>query len=240
MIGQSERTDILAMRWSIDALRVEVRMLQLRLALRRYDPSQPRMPAGTGEGGQWTRAPASGVRVAQNTPRDPRTGRPVGALWPTASQAQLTRLSVAEARAQAARERVERVNPSWRPTPSLYETIEGAISSAEAVRIEAEARYLLLQNVGVAPGPYAAEWIPSRGPTRSFRVEERKEINRIGYQYGCHTCGIKSPGISSGNFIPDHLPPISWGAGSADGRMYPHCIACSRRQGGWLTGNEGK
>ena len=54
MIGQSERTDILAMRWSIDALRVEVRMLQLRLALRRYDPSQPRMPAGTGEGGNGT------------------------------------------------------------------------------------------------------------------------------------------------------------------------------------------
>lgn len=156
MIGQSERTDILAMRWSIDALRVEVRMLQLRLALRRYDPSQPRMPAGTGEGGQWTRAPASGVRVAQNTPRDPRTGRPVGALWPTASQAQLTRLAIAEARARAALDQMERVEPKWRPTPSAYETVEGAIAAAEAARMEAEARFLHLQTYGIIPGRYAA------------------------------------------------------------------------------------
>ncbi len=215
-------------------------MLQLRLALRRYDPSQPRMPAGTEEGGQWTRAPASGVRVAQNGPRDPRTGRPVGALWPTASQAQLTRLSVAEARAQAARERVERVNPSWRPTPSLYETIEGAISSAEAVRVEAEARYSFLQYYGVAPGPYAVESIPARGPTRSFRVDERAEVARIGNEYGCHTCGTKVSGLPSGFYVLDHQPPNAWMNNSSGGRIYPHCTSCSVRQGSWLRWSKEK
>ncbi len=231
MIGQSERTDILAMRWSIDALRVEVRMLQLRLALRRYDPSQPRMPAGTGEGGQWTRAPASGVRVAQNTPRDPRTGRPVGALWPTASQAQLTRLAIAEARARAALDQMERVEPWWRPTPSAYATVDGAIAAAEAARLEAEARYVLLQQVGAAPGPFARDSIPARGLDRNFRAEERAQNNRNGEQGGCHTCGSKDPGTPLDNFVMDHQPPISWSQNSSYGRIFPQCLSCSRLQG---------
>lgn len=240
MIGQSERTDILAMRWSIDALRVEVRMLQLRLALRRYDPSQPRMPAGTGEGGQWTRAPASGVRVAQNTPRDPRTGRPVGALWPTASQAQLTRLAIAEARARAALDQMERVEPKWRPTPSAYETVEGAIAAAEAARMEAEARFLHLQTYGIIPGRYAAASIPSRGDTRSFRLKERLAVKRIGEEYGCHTCGSKVPGTHSGFFVLDHQEPISRQSPTGPRRLSPHCVTCSKRQGGWITQNGGE
>jgi hypothetical protein len=43
---------------------IGVQLLRLRLALRRYDPNQPRVPAGNADGGQWTngdsrtRAPA--------------------------------------------------------------------------------------------------------------------------------------------------------------------------------------
>ena len=41
-------------RWSIDAERVSVALLRLGLVLRGYDPNQPRVPAGSSEGGQWT------------------------------------------------------------------------------------------------------------------------------------------------------------------------------------------
>ncbi len=41
--------------WRIKAATVEMRVgLALRVLERRYRPDQPRMPAGTPEGGQWT------------------------------------------------------------------------------------------------------------------------------------------------------------------------------------------
>jgi hypothetical protein len=36
------------------AVRVEVASLRLQLAWKRYDPDQPRVPAGSSDGGQWT------------------------------------------------------------------------------------------------------------------------------------------------------------------------------------------
>ena len=41
-------------RWSIDAARASVALLRLGLVLRGYDPNQPRVPAGSSEGGEWT------------------------------------------------------------------------------------------------------------------------------------------------------------------------------------------
>jgi hypothetical protein len=56
-----------------------------------------------------------------------------------------------------------------------------------------------------APGPYAKESIPGH-PGRPTASEQR-EINRIGKEHGCHTCGSKDPGTKSGNFVGDHQPP---------------------------------
>jgi hypothetical protein len=57
------------------------------------------------------------------------------------------------------------------------------------------------------PGEHAGKSVPARGPDRDFNKGERAEINQIGEASGCHTCGTKDPGTSSGNFIPDHQPP---------------------------------
>jgi len=83
----------------------------------------------------------------------------------------------------------------------------------------------------VAPGPYATESIPARSSSRSFTQDERAAIDRIGRQYGCHSCGTKDSGTSSGHFVPDHQPPSHLFSPGSQQRLYPHCIHCSRTQG---------
>ncbi|OJT24492.1 hypothetical protein BO221_15190 [Archangium sp. Cb G35] len=81
------------------------------------------------------------------------------------------------------------------------------------------------------PGQYARESIPARGPGRDFTVAEREAVNELGRKHGCHTCGARNPGTRSGDFIPDHQPPSQLAPGQPQ-RLYPHCKACSLRQGG--------
>lgn len=85
------------------------------------------------------------------------------------------------------------------------------------------------------PGPFAKESIPASGPGRLFTGAERSAINEIGRRTGCHTCGTTDPGGAHGNFIPDHQPPSKMANGQPQ-RLYPHCISCSRRQGGEVIG----
>jgi RHS repeat-associated protein len=82
------------------------------------------------------------------------------------------------------------------------------------------------------PGPYAGDSIKARGPDRDFTPEERDQINEIGGDTGCHTCGSIDPGTQSGNFIPDHQPPSALNPNGATQRLYPQCLSCSRIQGG--------
>lgn len=82
------------------------------------------------------------------------------------------------------------------------------------------------------PGPFADESVPARGPGRP-NAAEQAEINRIGSETGCHTCGTKDPGTKSGNFVFDHQPPSAFNPPSQEG--YPHCLSCSRRQAGQVT-----
>jgi hypothetical protein len=41
----------------------ELRAIRLELALRNYDPNQPRVPRGNAGGGQWAKPGASGARI---------------------------------------------------------------------------------------------------------------------------------------------------------------------------------
>lgn len=82
------------------------------------------------------------------------------------------------------------------------------------------------------PGSYAGESIPARSQARDFSQAERGQINQIGNSSGCHNCGSKNPGTKSGNFVPDHQPVSSRVSPSTPQRLYPHCINCSRVQGG--------
>jgi hypothetical protein len=79
------------------------------------------------------------------------------------------------------------------------------------------------------PGRFANESTPGNGG-RTFTSQTRIQINRIGGQTGCHTCGIRTPGTKGGNFIPDHQPQIRLSPGPY--RLYPHCQGCSWLQGG--------
>jgi RHS repeat-associated protein len=81
-------------------------------------------------------------------------------------------------------------------------------------------------------GPYAAGSISARSAARDFTAVERSDINRIGQATGCHTCGTTNPGTKRGNFVPDHQPVSALNSQNAAQKLYPHCIDCSRRQGG--------
>ncbi len=83
----------------------------------------------------------------------------------------------------------------------------------------------------LTPGPHAGESIPVNGPGRA-NAGQQTEINRIGQDTGCHTCGATDPGTKSGNHVLDHQPPSSLNPPGGEQRGYPHCIDCSRRQGG--------
>jgi uncharacterized protein RhaS with RHS repeats len=84
----------------------------------------------------------------------------------------------------------------------------------------------------LTPGPNAGDSVPARGPGRDFTPGERQQVNEIGDKTGCHTCGAETPGTKSGNWVPDHQPPSSQNPEGAPQRLYPHCLQCSRTQGG--------
>ncbi|CAG9233380.1 hypothetical protein BCAR13_700044 [Paraburkholderia caribensis] len=87
----------------------------------------------------------------------------------------------------------------------------------------------------LTPGPFATESIPARGPARDFTLEERQQVNAIGYRDGCHTCGATEPGTKSGDFIPDHQTPNALNTDDKPQRLYPHCRQCSLKQAGQVT-----
>lgn len=148
--------------------------------------------------------------------------------------AQAARLEAVRAQATEAIARVREVDQRWRPNPSLFETAEGAIRAYEGDIAQARARASELAAKGLLPGPFAGESIPARGPDRDFTAAERREVNRIGSETGCHTCGTFEPGTKRGNFVPDHQVPSRLNPIDRAQRLYPQCLSCSLRQGGFV------
>jgi RHS repeat-associated protein len=108
----------------------------------------------------------------------------------------------------------------------------GAKASAERGATAASSAEAAGKPSTLKPGPYARDSIPARGPGRDFTKTERSEVTKIGKESGCHTCGKKDPGTKSGDFVPDHQPPSATAKPGEKQRLYPHCLECSRRQGG--------
>jgi hypothetical protein len=50
----AEREELLQLRGELEALKAEIKFRQLLRDSKAYNPSQPRVPAGNPEGGQWT------------------------------------------------------------------------------------------------------------------------------------------------------------------------------------------
>ena len=90
------------------------------------------------------------------------------------------------------------------------------------------------------PGPYAKESIPAKNTAQTFTPQERAAINKLGSENGCHTCGAKSPGTKTGNWVPDHQPASAIIPAGTAQVLLPHCIGCSRKQGGDVTAEKRK
>jgi hypothetical protein len=172
----------------------------------------------------------------QNRPRGSGGGtRQIAGRQVDITPAQATRLEISHAQMQAAIRRVRELEPRWKPRPSAYETVEGEIAANEAAARQALDRIFELQRRGIGLGPFAVESQPARGPGRKWTAEEIRENNRIGRTYGCHTCGTKDPGTPSGNFIGDHQHANALNRRGREQRIFPHCLRCSRIQGGYVT-----
>lgn len=217
-----------------------------------FNPNQPRVPAGNPDGGQWTGGGGGagdgpvlsdanpdfftkpGTRVAQA--RGPNRGSTirVGNRRLPATVGQSMRFGAADRRAKQLVKRAQELDPTWKPRPSLTDpnSINGAIAARRGEAREAEARIRNLASKGIGPGPFAKESIPARNSGRNFRIDERREGNRMGYQHGCSTCGSRDPGTASGNFVLDHQDPTGLNQPGRPQRLYPQCLTCSLRQGG--------
>jgi RHS repeat-associated protein len=80
------------------------------------------------------------------------------------------------------------------------------------------------------PGPHARESLPGQaGPPRAA---QQRELNRRGDTHGCHTCGARESGHPDGHWTGDHQPPTGRNPNGQPQSYYPHCRACSNRQGG--------
>ncbi len=112
---------------------------------------------------------------------------------------------------------------SARDAKAGYRAIAGADDVGGAVRVDRVST--------LTPGPHAGESISLSGPGRAT-ARQQQEIDRIGQDSGCHTCGATNPGTQSGHHVLDHQPPTKLNSTGNEQRGYPHCIDCSRRQGG--------
>ena len=98
-----------------------------------------------------------------------------------------------------------------------------------------------IDNLGAQPenlpgiGPYAPPGggVPiSPGHGRPSAAEQNA-VNALFEENGCHSCREKCPGTTSGNAVFDHQPSKALGTPTEG---YPHCLKCSRIQGGMVRG----
>jgi hypothetical protein len=131
-----------------------------------------------------------------------------------------------------------------RPTRSLtqrkrreaaFSNIDRANQVVEVRARRGVARYGVGEGNAYGQGAFAAyTGVPTRNVTRGFSKAERGKVNKLGKTYGCHSCGTKAPD----RFVPDHQPPLALyqaqhgTLASYSGHFFPHCRACSSKQGG--------
>jgi len=112
-------------------------------------------------------------------------------------------------------------------------------SRESAVVFDSGSESALAKPSTLRPGPYAVESIPAPEPGQPITAAMRQQINELGHQYGCHTCGSKNPGTPLGNFVVDHQPPTAMNLPGQPQRLYPQCWRCSVRQGGQVRAWQG-
>jgi HK97 family phage portal protein len=157
----------------------------------KFNPGQPRVPAGNPDGGQWTNADGSQDAgdggdgapygtTPDGTPVD-EANRRVSRTPPTSGQA--VRLDNAVREARVAIQQVQERDPTWRPTQQLTnpDNTEGYIAAHEAVAAEARARLNELLR----------DAIPNTNPDWGVN-RLRKELNDRGFVFETPT---DAPGL---------------------------------------------
>lgn len=152
-------------RYAFAVVQLEVRRLRLFRAFKRFNPTQPRVPAGSPDGGRWTSGGGGGdgsrIEFVSSRPRQSGNARVIrGQVYET-TPAQEVRLDVSAARMRALVQEVQRHDPNWRPTPSIYEGVEGEILANESAAMQATARLRELSRPEPVQGPMEEILMPN-------------------------------------------------------------------------------
>lgn len=149
---------LLKARYAFAVAQLELRRLRILRAREQYNPNQPRIPAGNSDSGQWTSGGDGGdgprSEYAQLRPRRLPVGHPIiGGRAHAVTPAQEARLDVTAAQARALVREVQRRDPFWKPTPSIYEGVEGRIlaNQSEAQQAVARLRELTAREAAAKP-----------------------------------------------------------------------------------------
>ncbi len=136
--------DLRGARHSFATAQLALRSLRLTIALKRFNPSQARLPAGSSGGGRWTGSGSGGGAAIQPVSYRPRSRsggtRVIRGQVYEVTPGQEARLDVSAAQARAAIREVQRHDPTWRPRPSIYEGVEGEILANQSDALQAGAR----------------------------------------------------------------------------------------------------
>ena len=136
--------DLPGARHSFATAQLALRSLRLTIALKRFNPSQARLPAGSSGGRRWTGSGSGGGAAIQPVSYRPRSRsggtRVIRGQVYEVTPGQEARLDVSAAQARAAIREVQRHDPTWRPRPSIYEGVEGEILANQSDTLQAGAR----------------------------------------------------------------------------------------------------
>jgi hypothetical protein len=145
----------------------------------------PLVPSGSGANGQWMSGAAGaeggpqviaditpdddwrpGARYAQNREPPGRGFRPliIGGRLVEPEPGQASRLFEAERRAEFHIAQVHKIDPTWRPRPSAYESVEGLIRAHESDAEQAQAR---LRELAAPLPPIIPKESPPTAPERN-------------------------------------------------------------------------
>src|SRR5215213_5513772 len=109
---------LLEVRYALSRAELEIRSLRLARALKRFNASQPRVPAGHPDGGQWTDGGGGGgtprAELVTLRPRAPARRVIGGRAYPV-TPAQEARLDITAAQARALVREVQRHDPALAP-----------------------------------------------------------------------------------------------------------------------------
>jgi hypothetical protein len=151
MHGLQEMDALEEARYAVMKASYEVKLLLAEIAHKRFDPSQPRVPSGNSDGGQWTSTGGSGegrVQVAQRAPprapggRRNTNGPPVRPItiagrteW--VSPTTFHQYNSSYALAQSLTSLARRYDANWRPESTIVGNVAGQIAANNATAAQA-------------------------------------------------------------------------------------------------------